>query len=463
MELGNLNAFPLEILELIVTKVAANHIQDIRQVSSTLRDVFDRCNTTLSLYDLSVNTVITPEQNATLQEQSELIISRTPLLKNLSIPVHRFIKLDVLQILRMCGNQLNSLSLTTLVRYIQPATVAAVEGLYLFPPRPPLSTVDCHSDSDLHQMFAMLPNLYHLNLDRCLQTAYAQTNYNLSFSALTNLRSLNLSNNHLKSRDITPSSLSTLVNLRTLILNHNRFHINLNELMEPLSCLTELRKLDLGDNVLGVQLEFLHRKENVNRLVSGLVPLQKLEYLNLNNNWLDNYDMLNLTRVLREKTNLQTLLLGENYLKIEILEYLQNLTQLHTLDLFTYSMHHSRHHYCFNELYFLTSFKCLKSLKLNNIDLSDPPSFIHNMCSILCYLPRLSSLTLWNTWLNDVSVRILIGTLNTRTSLQKLDLSNNCIGDLGLSILSEFTSNNKMVKLLTKNQKERVPYHHLLN
>lgn len=95
-----------------------------------------------------------------------------------------------------------------------------------------------------------------------------------STSMLTNVRTVDLSGNHLRSME----GLANLVHLETLRLNHNEI-----ARIEGLSRCTALTVLELGFNAL-------------DSVASGLRALSRLRRLRLDHNYLERYSSVNVLK-----------------------------------------------------------------------------------------------------------------------------------------------------------------------
>jgi Leucine-rich repeat (LRR) protein len=177
----------------------------------------------------------------------------------------------------------------------------------------------------LPESFAQLNRLQSLNLTNNQLTALPD-----SLTQLNQLQSLNLANNQLMA---LPDSLGQLSHLQWLNLNGNRltalpnsinqlkelrslslYYNRLTALPDSLSQLTQLQWLSLGGNQLAVLPEWLGQ-------------LTQLQSLSLANN-----QMTAFPKWLRQLTQLLSLSLADNQLTV-LPEWLGHLTQLHSLSL----------------------------------------------------------------------------------------------------------------------------------
>ncbi|MFA8434537.1 MAG: leucine-rich repeat domain-containing protein [Marinifilaceae bacterium] len=301
-----------------------------------------------------------------------------------------------------------------------------------------------------------LTNLQTLNLSNnqikdvwCLKKLTCLIKLDLSFNhikyfsirgMLTNLQSLNLRGNtldlisfseehtNLQFLDLSYNELNNtillmkLTNLQSLNLRDNECQD-----IKHLGNLTSLQSLDLGDNQI--------------KDISTLGKLSCLQTLYLGNNQIEDISVLekltnlqalelngNKIRIfsfLKKLTTLQTLELSHN--QIKDVSFLKKLTNLLTLDLSGNQI---------NDLSFLEKLTSLQTLILNNNSIEDS-SFIEK-------LTKLQILNLRHNPIKDYSF------LEKLTNLLTLDLSGNQINDL--SFLEKLTSlqilklNNNQIK-----------------
>ncbi|KAK7571791.1 hypothetical protein V9T40_014263 [Parthenolecanium corni] len=211
-----------------------------------------------------------------------------------------------------------------------------------------------------------LLKLEHLSLKRnCLEKLHGE------ITELTNLRTLNVRQNNIKSSGVPPD-LFKLEELTTLDFSHN----NLKEVPEGLERARSLLVLNLSHNKIS----------NVPNIL--FIHLTDLLFLDLSNNNLDT-----LPPQLRRLTNLQTLVLDHNPLEHFLLRQLPSLTSLETL--------HMR----------------------------DTKRTLSNMPSSLETLTCLTDLDLSQNELPRVP-----DALYTLTNLKRLNLSNNVIAELSLAL-----------------------------
>jgi Leucine-rich repeat (LRR) protein len=245
----------------------------------------------------------------------------------------------------------------------------------------------------------------------------------------TNLRSLDLSLNHIIS-DISP--LAGLTSLIELNLWHNQISD-----ISPLASLTSLIELNLGSNEIGdisplaslTNLTLLDLGYNQIGDISPLANLTSLTSLSLSDNQISDISPL------ANLTSLTELDLGAN--QISDISALANLTSLTELDLGSNEI---------GDISPLANLTNLTVLHLWNILISDISPLAglaslteldlgSNQISDISPLANLTSLTSLNLWGNQISD---ISPLANLTSLTELDLGSNQISDI--SALANLTS-----------------------
>ena len=237
---------------------------------------------------------------------------------------------------------------------------------------------------------------------------------------LTNLRSLNLGNNHV----VDLSNLSKLTKLETLNLNSNKIVD-----ISPLEDLISLTYLNLSHNKIQslasirnlVSIKFLNASYNKLAGVIGLSNLKQLEVLNISGNKIQNFTPISnhqklkhlnvfrtQTRTLQEVCKIESLLsldIGGNFISnYNPLSELKNLTTL--------SLNYSK----IKSYNFLYSLKELTTLNISNNNLSNI-DFLENLKS-------LENLSLSSNKIADIKC------LNNLSELNTVNLSDNQITDL---------------------------------
>ena len=228
----------------------------------------------------------------------------------------------------------------------------------------------------------------------------------------TNLTRLDLGPDRTESNRGVSGDKVGVIRQRQSFANSNEFSN-----LSPLSGLTRLEYLDLGNNVIKdvsvlsglTRLTYLDLYENIISDVSALSNLTNLTSLDLYNNYISDVSVLsNLTNL--ETLNLQTNLISD-------VSVLSNLTNLKTLNL---------EENLISDVSVLSNLTNLADLDLEENTISD--------ISVLANLSNLKWLDLYNNVISDASA------LANLTGLEKLFFGTNVISDLTpLSNLTNLT------------------------